>query len=180
MTCSSFTEYILVEHHEVEIAQIHPAKTFENLENESSDQSTRSTPKWPVIFGILLGDCFHNIVDGIAVGVAWSQSPGSGIGTTIAIAMHELPHELGDFIVYKKLGLKTRQAIGLNLFAALLSFGGLYTGLGLASNPAATSWLLALVAGLFIYISMVDVVRFISIFLVFCPFLKNGCYNCRT
>ena len=81
--------------------------------------------------------------------------------------MHELPHELGDFIVYKKLGLKTRQAIGLNLFAALLSFGGLYTGLGLASNPAATSWLLALVAGLFIYISMVDVVRSISIFSIF-------------
>ena len=111
-----------------------------------------------MIFGILVGDCFHNIVDGIAVGVAWSQSPGSGIGTTIAIAMHELPHELGDFIVYKKLGLKTRQAIGLNLFAALLSFGGLYTGIGLASNPAVTSWLLAIVAGLFIYISMVDVV----------------------
>ena len=168
ITLCNLIEIILVEHHEVEIAQIHPAKTFENLENESSDQSTNSTPKWPVIFGILLGDCFHNIVDGIAVGVAWSQSPGSGIGTTIAIAMHELPHELGDFIVYKKLGLKTRQAIGLNLFAALLSFGGLYTGLGLASNPAATSWLLALVAGLFIYISMVDVVCSLSqVFLIF-------------
>ena len=150
----------LVDNREVEIAQIHPAKNFENLESESPDQlqSTRSSPNWAVILGILVGDCFHNIVDGIAVGVAWSQSPGSGIGTTIAIAMHELPHELGDFIVYKKLGLRTRQAIGLNLFAALLSFGGLYTGLGLASNPAVTSWLLALVAGLFIYISMVDVV----------------------
>jgi len=34
--------------------------------------------------------------------------------------MHELPHELGDFIVYKKLGLKTRQALALNFVAALV------------------------------------------------------------
>ena len=72
--------------------------------------------------------------------------------------MHELPHELGDFIVYKKLGLTTTQAVGMNLTAALFSFGGLYTGLALASNPAVTSWLLTIVAGLFIYISMVDIV----------------------
>ena len=74
--------------------------------------------------------------------------------------MHELPHELGDFIVYKKLGLSTRQALGLNLFAAMISFGGLYTGLALASDTDASQWLLALVAGLFIYIPMVDVVSF--------------------
>ena len=79
-------------------------------------------------------------------------------GTTLAIVMHELPHELGDFIVYKKLGLNTRQALGLNLFAAMISFGGLYTGLALASDTDASQWLLALVAGLFIYIPMVDVV----------------------
>ena len=79
-------------------------------------------------------------------------------GTTLAIVMHELPHELGDFIVYKKLGLSTRQALGLNLFAAMISFGGLYTGLALASDTDASQWLLALVAGLFIYIPMVDVV----------------------
>ena len=37
--------------------------------------------------------------------------------------MHELPHELGDFIVYKKLGLKTRQALALNFIAALVRKG---------------------------------------------------------
>ena len=44
-------------------------------------------------------------------------------GTTLAIVMHELPHELGDFIVYKKLGLKTRQALALNFLAALVRKG---------------------------------------------------------
>ena len=119
--------------------------------------------------------------------------------------MHELPHELGDFIVYKKLGLKTRQALALNFIAALVrkgflthsvlkmsrqwssdfsaqwfivhesyspvilndpvrkhywSFIGLYTGLALATETEASSWLLALVAGLFTYIPMVDIVSF--------------------
>ena len=97
-------------------------------------------------------------VDGIAVGVGWSTGWGAGLGTTIAVTMHELPHELGDFVVYKKLGLSTKWAIGLNLFAAFISFGGLFTGLGLAGNPEVTKWLLAIVAGLFIYISLVDVV----------------------
>ena len=81
-----------------------------------------------------------------------------GLGTTLAILMHELPHELGDFVVYKKLGLSTRQALGLNLFAALLSYAGVFTGLAIASDPDATEWLLAIVAGLFIYLALVDVV----------------------
>ena len=72
--------------------------------------------------------------------------------------MHEIPHELGDFVLYKKLGLSTRQAIGFNVMAAMVSFGGLYTGLALAEDPSVVDWLLALVAGLFIYISLVDVV----------------------
>ena len=76
--------------------------------------------------------------------------------------MHELPHELGDFVVYKKLGLTTKRALGLNLFAAVISFGGLYTGLALSSSPEVTQWLLAIVVGLFVYISLVDVVRYQS------------------
>ena len=76
----------------------------------------------------------------------------------IAIMMHEIPHELGDFVLYKKLGLSTRGALGLNVIAALVSYGGLYLGLTLGTDPTVVDWLLALVAGLFIYIAMVDVV----------------------
>ena len=81
-----------------------------------------------------------------------------GLGTTLAIMMHELPHELGDFVVYKKLGLSSRQAIGLNLLASLISFAGVFTGLAISEDPDATQWLLAVVAGLFVYIALVDVV----------------------
>ena len=100
----------------------------------------------------------HNFIDGIAVGISWSVSWGAGLGTTFAILMHELPHELGDFVLYRKLGLTTKKAIGANLIAALISYAGLFTGLALGGDPTVTPWLLAIVAGLFIHISMVDVV----------------------
>ena len=117
-----------------------------------------SKPKWSTIAGVFAGDVLHNFIDGIAVGISWSVSWGAGLGTTFAIMVHELPHELGDFVLYRKLGLSTKQAIGANLIAALVSFGGLYTGLALGNDPIATQWLLAIVAGIFIYISLVDVV----------------------
>ena len=94
----------------------------------------RDEPQWSSILGILVGDCMHNFIDGMAVGAAWSQHWGTGIGTTIAVAMHELPHEIGDFIVYKKLGLSSKQAVGLNLFAAMISYAGVFTGVALSSN----------------------------------------------
>ena len=59
----------------------------------------------------MAGDCVHNFVDGMAVGIGWSNGWGTGLGTTLAILCHELPHELGDFVVYKKLGLRTWQGI---------------------------------------------------------------------
>jgi len=45
---------------------------------------------------ILVGDIIHNILDGVAMGVAFSQSLQDGLGTSIAIFVHELPHELGQ------------------------------------------------------------------------------------
>jgi len=45
---------------------------------------------------ILVGDIIHNLLDGVAMGVAFSQSLQSGLGTSIAIFVHELPHELGQ------------------------------------------------------------------------------------
>jgi len=122
-----------------------------------SKSSLPSEVKWSTIWGIMIGDCFHNFVDGIAVGVAWTSGIGAGLGTTIAIMMHEIPHELGDFVLYKKLGLSSRGALGLNVIAALISYGGLYLGLALGEDPTVVDWLLALVAGLFIYIALVDV-----------------------
>ena len=130
----------------------------EPIPDEKGWTEQKTGPNWSVIGGLLFGDCSCNFTDGLAIGVAWTISWGAGLGTTLAIVLHELPHELGDFIVYKKLGLSTRWAVLLNLFAALVSFVGLFIGLALATETAATEWLLALVAGMFIFLPMVNVV----------------------
>lgn len=53
------------------------------------------------IVGVAVGDVMHNFVDGIAIGVSWRFSWQLGMATTIAIFLHELPHELGDFAIYQ-------------------------------------------------------------------------------
>ncbi|KAF6026638.1 SLC39A12 [Bugula neritina] len=67
---------------------------------------------------ILVGDIIHNLLDGVAMGVAFSQSLQSGLGTSIAIFVHELPHELGDFSIYLQSGVSKVRAVILNLIAA--------------------------------------------------------------
>jgi len=109
------------------------------------------------IVGVAVGDVMHNFVDGIAIGVSWRFSWQLGMATTIAIFLHELPHELGDFAIYQNLGLSIWKALLLNLFSACCSFGGLFLGLSLAEKTEAGNWLLSATIGLFIYISLVNI-----------------------
>ena len=81
-----------------------------------------------------------------------------GLATSIAILLHELPHELGDFAIYKKFGLSDCRALLFNFIPAMCSFAGLYAGLTIAHQTDASTWMLACVTGLFIYISLVDIV----------------------
>ena len=48
---------------------------------------------------VFIGDILHNLGDGLAIGVAFSVSPVTGIGASIAIFCHELPHEFGKYIL---------------------------------------------------------------------------------
>lgn len=113
----------------------------------------------PVGIMVFIGDALHNFGDGLALGVAFSTSLVSGIGTSIAIFCHELPHEFGDFAIYMKNGMSKWQALGMNFLAACCAFIGLYIGLSVAENEDARQWMLAVIAGMFLYISLVDVLH---------------------
>nr|XP_018671755.1 zinc transporter ZIP12-like [Ciona intestinalis] len=132
----------------------------------SREQLTQPEEKKTLCFGltpvgmmVLIGDILHNFGDGLALGVAYSSSWIGGVGASLAIFCHELPHEFGDFAIYIKNGLSKWRALFLNFVAACFGFIGLYIGLSVATNSAARQWMLAAIAGMFLYISLVDVMH---------------------
>ena len=100
----------------------------------------------------LISDGFHNFVDGLALGAAWSTSIPLGLGTSIAILCHEVPQELGDFAVLVEAGFTRRSAIGWNLLSAVPAIFGLLISLPISTAANAQAWFLAITVGGFLYI----------------------------
>lgn len=108
---------------------------------------------------IVIGDTMHNFIDGLAIGAAFLVSPATGIVTTIAIAAHEIPQEIGDFGLLMSKGMKRRRILMVNAVSALATVIGaaLVFGLG-ESLPVSQSLLLAATAGFFLYIAASDII----------------------
>lgn len=112
-----------------------------------------------VAWMVVMGDGLHNFTDGMAIGAAFSNDIAGGFSTAIAVFCHELPHELGDFAVLLKAGMSARKAVYYNFLSSILSFFGMVLGICIGDTPEASAWIFAVAAGLFIYISLVDMVR---------------------
>jgi len=103
----------------------------------------------------LVGDGVHNFIDGILIGASFLVSIPLGITTTIAVAIHEIPQELGDFGVLLHSGFSKKRAIFFNFFSACLAILG--TLLALIIGHSAENFVSIMVpvtAGGFIYIAM--------------------------
>ncbi|EJW82172.1 solute carrier family 39 [Wuchereria bancrofti] len=109
-------------------------------------------------FVIIFGDAIHNFIDGIAVGASFAISNQVGVATSIAVICHELPHELGDFAVLIESGLSIPRAMFLNFLSSLTAFAGLFVGLAAISVDSAVEILLAITAGMFLYVAWLDMV----------------------
>ncbi|CAJ0929163.1 unnamed protein product, partial [Mesorhabditis belari] len=105
---------------------------------------------------ILLGDGVHNLIDGIAIGASFVASTQLGISTSVAVMCHELPHELGDMAILLESGLSMAKALFLNFISALTAFIGLFLGFAAVHFGAAIPWLLAITAGMFLYVAWID------------------------
>ena len=127
------------------------------VQNKPSMINDLKTAK-PVAILIILGDFFHNFVDGVAIGASFATSFKLGLTTSLAILFHEIPHELGDYTVLLASGLSKSRAAMWNMAANLSAFGGMILGILLiqnASDPStATKWILAIAAGFFLYIGL--------------------------
>jgi zinc transporter ZupT len=111
----------------------------------------------PLAWLIIIGDGIHNFADGLALGAAISQSLTLGVSTTIALVLHEIPHEFGDYVILLSTGLTWYSALLFNFVSALTAVVGFFVGVGAGSASAeVNAWILAFAAGLFIYIALVD------------------------
>jgi zinc and cadmium transporter len=108
---------------------------------------------------ILFTDGFHNLIDGIIIGVSFLVSIPVGIATTLAVVLHEIPQEIGDFAVLIHSGYTKQKALLLNFLSALTAVVGALIALifgGIAENF--TIWVIPIAAGGFIYIALADLI----------------------
>ena len=105
---------------------------------------------------LLLADFLHNVTDGMAIGASYAVSPGLGISTTIAIFLHEIAHEVGDFIAFLKFGVSLPKALMMNLFTGLGSLTGSVISIYYGSTETLSSIVLPIIAGNFLYVSLIS------------------------
>lgn len=108
---------------------------------------------------LLFTDSFHNFLDGVIIGVSFLVNIPVGIATTIAVILHEIPQEIGDFAVLVHSGYEVKRAIWLNFISALVAILGLIIAL-IFGNVASTFslWTLPIAAGGFIYVAVADLI----------------------
>jgi zinc and cadmium transporter len=113
----------------------------------------------PFSYLILVSDAVHNFIDGLIIAASFVTNFPLGVATTLAVALHEIPQELGDFAVLVYGGFGKRQALMFNFATALTAILGGIVGY-LASSIIQTSiiYLLPFAAGNFIYIADADLI----------------------
>lgn len=113
----------------------------------------------PTVSFVIIGDTVHNFIDGAAIAAAFLVSVPTGIVTTMAVATHEIPQEIGDFGLMLQKGLKRRQVIWVNIMSALATTVAavIFFQLG-QDNESLIGCLLGLAAGFFIYIAVSDII----------------------
>lgn len=108
---------------------------------------------------ILLGDAIHNFVDGILIGAAFLTDVQLGIVSSLAVAAHEIPQEVGDFAILLHSGYSKNKALLYNVLASLTTvLGGVLAYFSLEDLQQSLPYFLALAASSFIYIAVADLI----------------------
>jgi len=107
----------------------------------------------------LVGDGFHNFIDGMVIAASFMVSLKLGLVTTLAIILHEIPQELGDFAVLIYGGFTKKKALLFNFASALMAMIGAVVGYFITDlTRNFSNFILPLTAGGFIYIAMSDLI----------------------
>lgn len=108
---------------------------------------------------ILIGDAFHNAIDGVVIAASFLTSTELGIFVTLSVVLHEIPQELGDFGILIKGGYTRKKALWYNLLSGSSSLvAGIAAYFLLDYVKVAVPYTIAIAAASFLYISMADLI----------------------
>jgi zinc and cadmium transporter len=124
---------------------------------EPHDHGREHHAMQPAAVLILVGDAFHNFVDGVVIATAFSVSVELGVLTSLAVVAHEVPQELGDFTILLQSGWSAGKAYWMNSHSALATLPGALLGyVAIQAIEPHIPYLLAIAAASFLYIATVD------------------------
>ena len=108
---------------------------------------------------VLVGDALHNVLDGVLIAAAFLTDVHLGIVTTVAIAAHEIPQEVGNFAVLLHSGVSRGRALALNLLTSLTAvIGGVVGFLALETAVRLLPFALAVAAASLLYVAVADLI----------------------
>jgi zinc and cadmium transporter len=108
---------------------------------------------------IMVGDTFHNFVDGILIAAAFMLDIRLGAVTAMAIIAHEIPQEVGDFLILLHSGYSKKQALLFNLFSSLATvIGGVFAYFALQTVQSWIPTILGLAAASMLYVAVADLI----------------------
>jgi zinc and cadmium transporter len=111
------------------------------------------------VLPVVVGDGFHNFVDGAMIAAATMTSLPLGISTAVAVTAHEIPQEVGDFAILLHAGYSRSKALMLNGLSALASVAGAMAAyFAFDRLPVLLPYFLALAAASFLYVAMADLI----------------------
>lgn len=145
-------------HDHVSHAHNHHGHNHNNSHNKSHNHEVDNSHHRAGLM-ILVGDTFHNFVDGVLIAGAFVADTQLGIITALAIIAHELPQEVGDFLVLLHSGYSKSKAMLYNLLSSVaMVFGALLGYLALDGMDGVTPYLLGVAAASMIYVAVADLI----------------------
>lgn len=110
-------------------------------------------------WSVLLGDSIHNFCDGVIIAAAFLTDTRLGVVTSLAIIAHEIPQEVGDYIVLLNAGLSRTRALAYNALSGLSAVAGGVVGYFVVGQwEALFPYLLVIAASSFIYVAVADLI----------------------
>ena len=108
---------------------------------------------------VLIGDGFHNVLDGVLIAAAFMIDVHLGVVTALAVFAHEIPQEVGDLAILLHGGMSRARALTLNLLTSLTSvIGGLLAYLAFGQIERLLPYAIVIAAASFLYIAVADLI----------------------